>query len=159
MVDNHAGSTPGEATPSATPEHTEHLEQHVCWELLRRSTIGRLAVVVDGEPDIFPINYVVDHGTIVYRTDTGRKLSAAANRPVAFEVDGHDPGDAVAWSVVLHGIGSEIRDMDEVIDAMGLTLVPLHAGAKARFIRIKASAVTGRRIHIQDGPTPSNPFG
>ena len=115
--------------------------------------------MVDGEPDIFPINYVVDHGTIVYRTDAGRKLSAAANRPVAFEVDGHDPADAVAWSVVVHGIGSEIRETDEVIDAMGLTLVPLQAGAKARFIRIKASAVTGRRIHIQGGPTRSNPFG
>ena len=159
MVDNHARRTPGEGTRSGTPGHTEHLDQHVCWELLRRGTIGRLAVVVDGEPDIFPINYVVDHGTIVYRTDAGRKLSAAANRPVAFEVDGHDPADAVAWSVVVHGIGSEIRETDEVIDAMGLTLVPLQAGAKARFIRIKASAVTGRRIHIQGGPTRSNPFG
>jgi hypothetical protein len=113
--------------------------------------IGRLAVVVDGEPDIFPINYVVDHGTIVFRTDTGRKLSAAANRPVAFEADGYDTSDATAWSVVVHGVGTEIREMDDVIDAMGLPLDPWQEGRKARFMRIMDSAITGRRIHVQGG--------
>lgn len=155
MAYNDVHGTAGEGAPPTTPEHTELLDQHVCWDLLRRGTVGRLAVVVDGEPDIFPINYVVDHGTIVFRTDTGRKLSAAANRPVAFEIDGYEARDAVAWSVVVHGVGSEIRETDDVIDAMELSLVPWQQGAKARFIRIKASAVTGRRIHIQGGPTRS----
>ncbi|MBC9821206.1 pyridoxamine 5'-phosphate oxidase family protein [Terrabacter sp. MAHUQ-38] len=155
MADNHVQGTARKETPSGTPEHTELLDRHECWDLLRRGTVGRLAVVVDGEPDIFPINYVVDHGTVVFRTDAGRKLSAAANRAVAFEADGYDAREAVAWSVVVHGVGSEIRETDEVIDAMGLSLAPWQQGAKARFIRIKASAVTGRRIHIQGGPTRS----
>ena len=152
MAENEVQGADGREMPASTPEHTELLEQHVCWDLLRRGTLGRLAVVIDGEPDIFPINYVVDHGTIVFRTDAGRKLSAAANRPVAFEVDGYDVREAVAWSVVVHGIGTEIRETDDVIDAMGLSLVPWQQGAKPRFIRILASEVTGRRIRIRRGP-------
>ena len=158
MVDNDVHGTAGEEPPSNTPEHTEVLNQHECWELLRQGMFGRLAVIVEGEPDIFPINYVVDHGTIVFRTDAGRKLSATVNRAVAFEVDGYDERNAVAWSVVVHGFGTEVREMDEVIEAMGLPLVPWQAGRKARFMRIKASAVTGRRIHLPEAPArPANP--
>ncbi|MEJ7772349.1 MAG: pyridoxamine 5'-phosphate oxidase family protein [Geodermatophilaceae bacterium] len=47
------------------------------WALLRDGVIGRLAVLVDDEPDIFPINYLVDHGSIVFRTANGTKLIAS----------------------------------------------------------------------------------
>ena len=137
------------AQSAGLPEGTEVLDTHVCWELLRSGTIGRLAFVVDGEPDILPVNYVVDHGSIVFRTDTGRKLSAAANRPVAFEVDGTDAAAQTAWSVVVHGVGAEIRELDEAIEAMSLPLHPWQAGRKARFMRINAREVTGRRIHVR----------
>lgn len=49
-----------------------------CWELLRTATVGRLAVDVGGRPDIYPINFVIDDGTIVFRTGAGTKLAAAA---------------------------------------------------------------------------------
>ena len=150
MADDARGNA-GDGTPSSTPEHTDILDQQVCWGLLRQSTFGRLAVVVDGEPDIFPVNYVVDHGTIVFRTDTGRKLSAAAGRPVAFEVDAYEPRYAVAWSVVVRGVGAEIREMDEVIEAMDLPIAPWQEGRKARFIRIRPSVVSGRRVHVSPG--------
>ena len=143
----------GSQPPSATPEGTEVLDLRACWDLLRHGVIGRLAVVVDGEPDIFPVNYVVDHASIVFRTEGGRKLAGTANRPVAFEVDGYDPAEALAWSVVVHGVGAEIREMDEVIEALDLPLVPWQEGHKARFVRIQASAVTGRRIHLKRDAT------
>ena len=47
--------------------------------------MGRLAVVVAGHPDIFPINYVVDHASIVIRTAAGTKLAGSKSRQVAFE--------------------------------------------------------------------------
>jgi len=156
MVANNQRDVPRTAHPPGLPMGTDALDERACWDLLRQGTVGRLAVVVDGEPDIFPVNYVVDHGTIVFRTDAGRKLSAAARRPVAFEVEGVDAGQGIAWSVVVHGVGSEIRDMDEVIEAMDLPLRPLQAGGKARYVRITASAVTGRRIRVEgSGPAPS----
>ncbi len=61
-----------------------------------------MAVWVDDHPDIFPINYKVDHGTLVFRTAEGTKLHAATgDTPVALEADGVDgqrrtPG--VWWS-------------------------------------------------------------
>ena len=86
----------------------EVLSTNQCWELLRESPVGRLAVVVDGSPDIFPVNPVVDHGTIVFRTTAGTKLAAAKGRDVAFEVDGYDAGTAQAWSVVVKGRAYEV---------------------------------------------------
>lgn len=55
---------------------TELLEQE-CWSLLREASVGRLAVWHGGGPDIFPINYTTDHGTVIFRTGSGTKLEAA----------------------------------------------------------------------------------
>ena len=79
-------------------------------ELLRSSVVGRLAVSITEYPDIFPINYVVDHGCIVFRTAEGTKLAAAVlGRGVAFEVDGYDQARGEAWSVVVKGHGRRNR--------------------------------------------------
>ena len=53
------------------------LEENTCWELLRDAEVGRLAVSIGERPDIFPVNFVVDHGSIVFRTAEGTKLAAA----------------------------------------------------------------------------------
>ena len=44
------------------------LDESACWGLLRSVEVGRLAVVVNHRPEIFPINFVVDHATVVFRT-------------------------------------------------------------------------------------------
>src|SRR5580765_2746500 len=53
------------------------LEPHESWHLLKSVALGRLAVSVAGYPDIFPVNFVVDHGSVVFRTGEGTKLAAA----------------------------------------------------------------------------------
>ena len=138
---------------TTSPPATDELPEAKCWELLRQGVIGRLAVATDEGPDIFPINYVVDHGSIVFRTAAGRKFSSSAGQPVAFEVDGYDDGDATAWSVVVHGRSREIRDTDEVIEALSLPLFPWHSGPKPRFMRVSPASITGRRLHISGGFT------
>ncbi len=141
------------AIMTTSPPSTDELPESECWNLLRQGVIGRLAVVTDDGPDIFPINYVVDHGSVVFRTAAGRKFSSSTGQPVAFEVDGYDGGDDIAWSVVLHGRAHEIRDTDEVIEALALPLRPWHAGPKPRLMRIAAAKVTGRRLHVTGGLT------
>jgi Pyridoxamine 5'-phosphate oxidase len=89
--------------------NTEVLTTDACWRLLDDSAVGRLAVVRGGEPDIFPVNYVVDHGGILFRTAAGPKLAAARDRVVAFEADGYTAQDSSAWSVVVQGGGSSGR--------------------------------------------------
>lgn len=121
------------------------------WQLMRRGIIGRLAVVHDGAPDIFPVNYAVDHGTVVLRTAGGTKHTAARNHVVAFEVDGYELESAEAWSVVLHGRATEVYAVDDVIHAMGLPLDPWAQGSKPHFLRITPGVITGRRFPVTGG--------
>jgi hypothetical protein len=133
------------------PEAMTVLGQNDCWALLRSTEVGRLAVAVGDRPDIFPINFVVDHGTVVFRTAEGTKLAAAVvNEAVAFEVDGYDRAAGEAWSVVIKGRAQEIRRMQELFDTGSLPLFPWHAAPKQRFVRITPDEVTGRRFHVVD---------
>jgi len=127
------------------------LEANTCWMLLRSAEVGRLAVSVGDEPDIFPINYLVDHGTIVFRTGGGTKLAAAVTCPaVAFEVDGYEPDAGQAWSVVIKGRAEEIKNRDELLETTAFPLFPWHAGPKHRFVRVVPGVISGRRFHVLD---------
>jgi nitroimidazol reductase NimA-like FMN-containing flavoprotein (pyridoxamine 5'-phosphate oxidase superfamily) len=131
------------------PERVE-LEHHECWSVLRSTELGRLAFDVEGLPQIFPVNYVVDQGTVVFRTGSGSHLAAAADgRPVAFEADGRT--DDQAWSVVVTGTARVVTDFYESIDAAELPIHPEQAGSKNSIVRITAAEVTGRRFPIADG--------
>ena len=123
-----------------------------CWELLRRCEVGRLAVAINNHPDIFPINYVTDHATVVFRTAEGTKLAASVlGVGVAFEIDGVEAAAGEAWSVVLKGTAVEIERMQELFDALDLPLFPWHAAPKHRFVRIVPEEITGRRFHVVEG--------
>jgi hypothetical protein len=125
------------------------LDTHSCLDLLRTTEVGRLAVSIADHPDIFPINYVLDRGTIVFRTAEGTKLAAAVlGRGVAFEIDGYDPDAGDAWSVVVKGYAIEIEQMHQYFEAVDLPLFPWHAGPKHRFVRIEPVEITGRRFHV-----------
>jgi uncharacterized protein len=125
------------------------LDEHQCWELLRSQEVGRLAVAIANHPDIFPINYVVDHASVVFRTAEGTKLAAAVlGESVAFETDGESAGEA--WSVVIKGQAVEIERMYEMFDALDLPLYPWHVAPKHRFVRILPELVTGRRFLVAD---------
>jgi hypothetical protein len=125
------------------------LDSETCLALLRENEVGRLAVSIKNIPDIFPINYVVDRGTIVFRSAEGTKLAAALlGYGVAFEVDGYDPDAGDAWSVIVKGNAVEIEKMYDVFDALDLPLFPWHAGPKHRFVRIEPIEITGRRFHV-----------
>ena len=133
----------------ATPAHppTVRLAEHESWLLLRTAVVGRLAVVVDGEPDVFPVNHVVDHGSIVFRTALGTKLAAADGQSVAFEVDGFDPVGGEAWSVVVKGRARAVNQLHDVLDALRLPLYPWQSDSKPHLVRIEPVSVTGRRFH------------
>ena len=125
------------------------LDTHECLALLRSAEVGRLAVSVTDHPDIFPINYVVDRGTVVFRTAEGTKLAASLfGRGVAFEVDGYDAAEGEAWSVVIKGYAIEIEQSHQYFDALDLPLFPWHAGPKHRFVRIEPVEFSGRRFHV-----------
>ncbi|KGN38573.1 flavin-nucleotide-binding protein [Knoellia subterranea KCTC 19937] len=130
---------------------TRELDSHECWDLLRQAVIGRLAVIHDGTPDIFPVNFAVAHGTVVVRTAAGTKHASARNQAVAFEVDGYDLERAEAWSVVARGTVHEVTDLDETIAVMRLPLLPWASGSKPHLLRLLPTTLTGRRIRVEGG--------
>lgn len=133
--------------PDTAP--TEELPVHECWALLRGVSVGRLALWVTDHPDIFPINFTVDHGTIVFRTGEGTKLAAALGEtPVAVEADGVDPASGVAWSVVVKGSAALIHSTEDVLDSYSLRLFPWQSGHKDAFVRISPTLVTGRKFKV-----------
>ena len=127
----------------------EVLSSSECWRLLRSVSVGRLAVWVNDHPDIFPLNYKVDHGTLVFRTGPGTKLSSAlAGPPVALEADGVSPDEGVAWSVIVKGQATAVERTQDVLDTAGLLLFPWETGRKDHFLRVIPDTVSGRRFRI-----------
>ncbi len=125
----------------------EIVGQAECWSLLETQSLGRLAVAIRNHPDIFPVNYLVDDETIVFRTNPGMKLAAAiAGDSVAFEVDEHDPETGVGWSVVVTGEAREVKRLDDLVRIEELPLVPAAPGHKNRWVRIHLLSITGRRL-------------
>ncbi|MCE0486999.1 pyridoxamine 5'-phosphate oxidase family protein [Ornithinimicrobium sediminis] len=129
-------------------DHSQ-MSSSACWARLRESPVGRLAVVVDGLPEIFPVNHVVDHGSILFRTTDGSKLRASAGgRHVAYEVDGQDLATGEAWSVVAKGMAHEVKDITRVLEALSLPIQPWQSGSKPHIVRIDPDEVTGRSFVI-----------
>ena len=134
-----------------TESTVDELPESACWALLRTTSVGRLAVWVEDHPDIFPLNYAVDHGTVVFRSGAGTKVSAAlCDAPVALEADGYDQETAEAWSVVIRGKAEAISSGPDLLGTVDLPLFPWQAGEKGRFIRIVPTTTSGRRFPITD---------
>ena len=125
----------------------EILSPEQCHDLLRRNDVGRVAVTIAALPAIFPVNYAVLDGDIVFRTGEGTKLRAAAERAVvAFQIDSFDKSFGSGWSVMAVGVAEEITDPDDVARAQALGLHPFVAGERSHFIRIRSEFLSGRRI-------------
>jgi nitroimidazol reductase NimA-like FMN-containing flavoprotein (pyridoxamine 5'-phosphate oxidase superfamily) len=127
----------------------EELDVQQCWELLASVEVGRLAVSVSGDVDIFPLNFAIDDGAVLFRSAEGTKLVEVvlAGR-VAFEVDGYEPAHGRAWSVVLKGSAEVLDHFSDIYRAEDLPLFPWNASPKERFVRIVPDKMTGRRFTV-----------
>jgi uncharacterized protein len=93
----------------------EVLSREESLALLASVPVGRIVFTVRALPAVQPMNFVVDNGGIVIRTDPGMKLSAILrNGVVAFEVDEIDPARSTGWSVTVVGRIQEITDPFEI---------------------------------------------
>ena len=142
------GNVPGmsiESQPISILSETE------CWNLLSSVALGRLVTSVDGQPAIFPVNFVVQRRTVLFRTSEGTKLvSAAINNQVLFEADGH--GVTEGWSVIVKGTARILRTDEEIQEAERAQLLPWTATVKRHFVRIRPLSVTGRRFTFGSEP-------
>ena len=127
------------------------LSETECWNLVSSRTLGRLVTSVDGQPEIFPVNFVVQHRTVLFRTAEGTKLiSTAINNNVLFEVDDHNVLDG--WSVIIKGVARTLRTNEEIDEAERAQLLPWTATVKQHFVRIRPMSITGRRFAFGSEP-------
>lgn len=126
----------------------EHLSTAECWELLALHPVGRVGVLVDSAPEIYPVNHVVDGHTIVFRTDSGSKLRGLDRSPsVCFEADFFNFDEHTGWSVLVKGRAAELTSAEERGRAADLPLRFWDLGEKPHWVRVTPTEVTGRRIH------------
>ena len=132
---------------AATVPVIRFLDRDRCIELLGQACVGRVAVVVNGVPEITPVNYALLDGDIVFRSGTGTKLHAALmSQPVSFEVDRIDEQHRTGWSVLVSGRSSVIEDDELLARAEALDIDTWAPGTKDSFVCVRAELVLGREI-------------
>ncbi len=125
----------------------EILIEEQCLDLLSGASLGRIAVTVGAVPAIFPVNYRLLDGQILFRTGDGTKLHHSSdNSVVAFEVDQVDPSTHEGWSVLVVGVAREVKDQERAGTMLHTLPRPWAPGERDHVIAIIPEFVSGRRI-------------
>lgn len=134
----------------------EELSEQECERLLASRDLGRVAIVADGRPEIFPVNYAFADGVVVFRTGEGLKLERSPMAVVAFETDGIDEENGLAWSVMVQGTAQNITN---TIDTRSeqlrhLSLSTAAPGERSYWLGIYVTHISGRRFRLGRRPNP-----
>jgi uncharacterized protein len=118
-----------------------------CLKLMASVPVGRIIYTRQALPAVELVNFAVDNGDIIVRTDHSGKLAAATRGAVvAFEADSLDNDRHVGWSVTIVGQSQEVTDPDEVGRLEQIGLRPWAPGERQHFIRIRPGILNGRRL-------------
>ncbi len=145
--------------PNELVAHIDDVPHGECLALLAGAAVGRLGLLVDGRPEIFPVNYAMDGDVVLFRTGEGTVLNQAALTTVAFEVDQFDEAGQSGWSVLVQGTAQDIGDaIDHNSERLRrLTLISWAPGTRTRWFQIRPDKITGRRISVTPaGASPSS---
>ncbi len=136
-------------------EGLELLSEEQARDLLASGEVGRIGITIGALPAIFPVNYRIIDGAIVFRTSPGSKLSAAAEGAVvAFEVDDYQLADRTGWSVLAVGRAEVVHDLATTFKVLDSHLQPLADGRRTSIVRIVPTFLSGRRI-VHEAPVAS----
>ena len=114
-----------------------------CDLLLASLDFGRIAVVENGQPLVFPINYkvVILDGRLVLAIRTRPdNVIDQVGRAVCFEIDGVDPGHDSGWSVLVRGVLVELSP-DAALDPN-----PIVSEGRDAWRVIVPTHISGRRV-------------
>jgi uncharacterized protein len=128
------------------------LSEDECWRFLQSQHLGRIAIVLNGEPEVFPVNYTVSERTIVFRTGTGMVREHAPKSASCFEADGFASVTGTGWSVVVHG---QVREITAARDPASARLrevgvYPAAPGIRQHWMAMPVVRISGR--YFTSGP-------
>jgi len=125
----------------------EVLAEDECRRLLALGSLGRIGISMGSLPAIFPVNYIVAGGDILFFTAEGTKLHAATVNSVAvLEVDHFNAATRTGWSVMAVGSVRERTEAAVVHGAMAAGLEPWAPGERSHLVALTAELLSGRRI-------------
>jgi nitroimidazol reductase NimA-like FMN-containing flavoprotein (pyridoxamine 5'-phosphate oxidase superfamily) len=131
----------------------EILGRAQCLSLLSEATLGRVAVTIGALPAIFPVNFCMVAGQVVFRSGEGTKLTAALSGTiVAFEADWASEPDGEVWSVQIVGPS---RVVDPAADRVAAELAALKSWApvpRRYLVKITPERISGRRLRSRLRP-------
>src|SRR5262245_19771626 len=134
-------------SPMLVDEGLELLTEDQARGLLAAREIGRMGITIAGLPAIFPVNYRMIDGAIVFRTAPGSKMAAATQGDVvAFEVDVCEASDRSCWSVLAVGKAEVVHDLELALKVVAARLEPFAGGVRTVLVRIEPTFLSGRRI-------------
>jgi uncharacterized protein len=125
----------------------KQLTRDDCLRLMASVPVGRIIYTRQALPAVELVNFAIDNGDIIIRTDRSGKLAAATRAAVvAFEADSLDAGHHVGWSVTVIGQSQEVTDPDEISRLEQIGLSSWAPGGRDHFIRISPGILNGRRL-------------
>lgn len=146
LLEGRRDPPPGQAEAGARPVLAQ-LSTAECWDKLGTHGVGRIAVPVQQEgPEVLPVNYLVDEGTVVYRTEPGGPARPAPGEGVSFQVDQIDDHLSHGWSVLLTGSAEHVEGGAEADRLSAQAPEPWAGGDRPVWVRVRPKSVTGRRI-------------
>ncbi len=135
----------------------EQLPRDECLRLMGSVSVGRIVYTRRALPAVELVNFALDHGDIIIRTDSGGKLAAATQHSVvAFEVDCLDVDQQAGWSVTAIGQSREVTDPAEISQLQDMGLRSWAPGMREHFIRISPEILNGRRLRVSGQQTPAD---
>lgn len=121
------------------------------WRLLASVALGRLVTTIGTRIEIFPVNFVVQRRTVLFRTAEGTKLiSSILSDRVLFEADDHNLMNG--WSVIVRGAAELLETPEDIATAERAQLLPWTATVKRRYVRITPSEISGRYFEFGTQP-------
>jgi len=136
----------------------QQLSREECLMLMASVPVGRIIYTRRALPAVELVNFALDYGDIVIRTDhSGKLASAARGAVVAFEADQLDLATQSGWSVTAIGTSREVTDPAEIARLREIALWSWAPGTRDHFIRITPIMLDGRRLHTDSAQLTQQP--
>ena len=121
------------------------LSQSECLGLLAGKSVGRIAYTGPDGPEVVPVNFVLQHDTVLLATSPHSLLGRHLRFDVAaFQVDDIDNQTQSGWSVLVRG---RVEPVDtEDLPSAGARPHPWAAGQRRLHLRLVPRTITGRRL-------------
>jgi nitroimidazol reductase NimA-like FMN-containing flavoprotein (pyridoxamine 5'-phosphate oxidase superfamily) len=136
-----------------TDRELEELDVAECLRLITPGGVGRIAYSGRYGPTVYPVNYRLWEGMIVFRTSPDSPTDSdlrtgipGAEYRVAFEIDAFDSDAREGWSVLIQGSAHHMDSEPERAAVRAAGVEPWPAGDRDQFVRIMPSRISGRRV-------------